>query len=115
MRDMKWTEHLSVVSSVASITGVSLVWLREFTKDTSFMTALFGSVASVVGALVSIGVLVVVVQLFAMGHRALMSRWASAVPAYWLLVGAVTIWLVFWAQLIIWWMVKEAWSMRFSG
>ncbi len=115
MKDMKWTEHLSVVSSVASITGVSLVWLREFTKDTTFMTALFGGMASLVGALVSIGVLVVVVQFFAMGHRGLRSRWPSAVPAYWLLVGAAVIWLVFWAQIIIWWFVKEAWATRFAG
>lgn len=115
MNNMKWTEHLSVVSSVASITGVSLVWLREFTKDASFMTALFGGMASLVGALVSIGVLVVAVQLFAVGHRFLSSKWSSAVPAYWLLWGAANIWLVFWGQIFIWWIVKEAWTMRFSG
>ncbi|MBK5437970.1 hypothetical protein JFV30_14410 [Pseudomonas sp. TH32] len=115
MKDMKWTEHLSVVSSVASITGVSLVWLDKSTKDTTFMTVLFGGMSSVVGALVSIGVLVVVVQLFAMGHRVLRSKWPSAVPAYWLLAGAAIIWLVFWAQFIIWFMVKEAWATRFSA
>ena len=115
MKDVKWTEHLSVVSSVASITGVSLVWLREFTKDTNFLTALFGGMASLVGALVSIGVLVVVVQLFAMGHRALRSKWPSAVPAYWLFMGAALISLVFFAYFIIWWVVKEAWVTGFSG
>jgi hypothetical protein len=112
---MKWTEHLSVISSVASITGVSLVWLQTLTKEASFMTALFGGVASVVGALVSIGSLVVTVQLFAMGHRYIRSSFPSAVPAYWLFVGAALIWGAFLLQIIIWWFVKEAWATRFSG
>lgn len=114
MKDIKWTEHLSVISSVASITGVSLVWLQSFTKEASFMTGLFGGVASLVGALVSIGSLVVGVQLFAIGHCFLKTRWSTAVPAYWLFVGAAVIWGLFLCQIIIWWFVKEAWNTGFS-
>jgi|GEM_PF-2849914 len=114
MKDMKWTEHLSVISSAASITGVSLVWLQALTKEANFMTAIFGGVASVVGALFSIGSLVVAIQLFALGHRYFRSRFPGAVPAYWLFGGAVTIWAEFLLQVVIWWFVKDAWATRFS-
>lgn len=115
MKDMKWTEHLSVISSVASITGVSLVWLHALTKEASFMTALFGGVASVVGALVSIGALVVTVQLFAAGHRYFKSSFPAGLPAYWFFVGPALVWGFFLLQIIIWWLVKEAWATGFSG
>ncbi|WP_426214655.1 hypothetical protein [Pseudomonas sp. DWRC2-2] len=113
MKDMKWTEHLSVISSVASITGVSLVWLQALTKEASFMTALFGGVASVAGALVSIGTLVVAFQLIVAGHSFLKPRFSAAVPAYWLFASAAVIWGVFLFQMIIWWFVREAWATRF--
>lgn len=112
MKDIKWTEHLSVISSVASITGVSLVWLQSFTKDASFLTALFGGIASLVGALVSIGTLVVSVQLFSIGHRFFGSRLRAALPAYWLFGGAVAIWAIFLLQMLIWYFVREAWATR---
>jgi len=115
MKGMSWTERLSVISSVASITGVSLVWLQSFVKKASFMTALFGGVASIVGALVSIGVLVVVVQLFLALGGFVRSKWPSAFWGYLLLVGAGSIWCVFLLQIAIWFVVKEAWAVQFSG
>ncbi|MNJ40254.1 hypothetical protein D3C77_351450 [compost metagenome] len=113
MKGMNWTERLSIVSSVASITGVSLVWMKSAVGDKNFMTALFGGVASVVGALFAIGVLLVTLQLFLLLHRRIKARWPSAVPGYWLIVGALVIWGSFWLQIAIWWLVSEAWTIRF--
>jgi len=114
MKGMSWTDRLSVVSSVASITGVSLVWMKSSVEDKSFMTSIFGGVASVVGALFSIGVILITLQLFLMIHRSIKVRWPAAVPGYWLICGAAVIWCSLLVQISIWWLVGEAWTMRFS-
>lgn len=115
MKGMNWTERLSVVSSVASITGVSLVWLQSFVKEASFMTTLFGGVATVVGSLVTLGVLVVAVQVFLALGQVVRRRLPSAIWGYGLFVGAAIIWGVFFSQLLIWSLVREAWTVHFSG
>ena len=112
---MSWTEHLSVISSIASITGVSLVWLQGVVKQASFKTALFGGVASVVGALVTVGLLVVAVQLFLSLGKVIKAKCPIALWGYGLFAGAGLIWVFFISQLLIWALVGEAWTVRFSS
>lgn len=114
-KDMKWTERLSVISSIASITGVSLVWLQGVVKEANFKTALFGIVASVVGALVTVGLLVVSAQLFVYVDSIVKKKCPPAVWGYGLFAGAGLIWSIFFSQLFIWALVGEAWTVRFSS
>jgi len=115
LKEMSWTERLSVISSIASITGVSLVWLQETVKPANFKTALFGGVASVVGALVTVGLLVVAVQLFLSVGKVIEERWPIALWGYRLFTGAGLIWGLLISQFVIWALVGEAWTIRFSS
>lgn len=113
MKDMTWPERLSVISSVVSITGVSLVWLSDLAGKATFMTKLFGVVASVSGAAASVGVAVIAFQIFMFLREYVQTRWPSMAFGIQALAFATLIWCGFLVIIFIWFLVKEAWLTRF--
>lgn len=53
---MKWTEGLGVVSSIASITGISMLWFKERIGEAEVLQLLVNGLASVVATLLTLAV-----------------------------------------------------------
>lgn len=63
---MKWSEMLSIASSIASLTGVSLVWLatQQAVQDVSILKIVFQGVVGLIASLLTIGLLFLLVRAF---------------------------------------------------
>ena len=110
---MKWSEVLGVVSSLASITGVSIMWASQALKGSAPLQVANFAATAFVASLFSLGVL--------FGATLLLLWLNSCIPhpqwkiLYWCFAGGFAIWGCFYALIFIWFMAADLWSMGFSG
>lgn len=107
---MRWMEAINVGGSIASISGVSLLWLRTLAPGAQLHNLVAGSIASLAGTLLPIGVFVITLELLTAGARWLI---ASATPRqrtiYWSLASAIAIVASSLLLLAVWTGVYIAW------
>jgi hypothetical protein len=110
---MRWTEAVNLGGSIASISGVSLLWLRTLAPEVQLQNLLSGFIASLVGALLSVGLCALALELLAAGAQWLA---VAATPRqrtiYWSFASAAAIVVVGMVLLLIWMGVYIAWVIK---
>ena len=110
---MKWSEILGVISSVASITGVSVIWASEALKGASPLQVANYAATAVVASLFSIGLI--------FGVTLLLLWLDSQIPyiqlriLYWCFAAGVAVWGCFYTLVFIWFMAADLGRTVFSG
>ncbi|MFJ4386981.1 hypothetical protein ACIP02_21970 [Pseudomonas sp. NPDC089408] len=108
---MKWTDMLSVASSIATLTGVSLVWLstQPAFKSVSILALAFQGVVGLVASLLTVGVTFFLVRTHSSALEEVKPR---NVIYVWTLCLSILIvaWLI--AMSIIWSFAMMLWSIK---
>lgn len=66
---MKWTDVINLAGSIASVTGVSLVWLHTLLPDAKTHNLILGTLGSVVGTLLTVGLVAFAIEALLSGSR----------------------------------------------
>ncbi len=110
---MKWSEVLSVVSSVASITGMSLFSAGTLLQSESPRQMAWTVVATICATMISIACLTGVVQLTLIGDRAYSKVGIPSIRLiYWCLAGAFSLFVSAVLLLGAWYALQEAWAIE---
>lgn len=110
---MKWSEILGVISSIASITGVSVIWASEALKASSPLQVANYAAMAVVASLFSIGLIFGATLFLLWLDRKIPSMQFRIL--YWCFAGGLAIWGAFYALITIWFIAADLWRMGFSG
>jgi len=111
---MKWQDTLNTAGSIASITGVSLVWFKALTPNVTYFNLVFGLFASIVGALVTVGLIALTIEILQSGARRFEVNTSNQkkLTIYWsfstaaaMLVGGMLLFLT-WGLVSIAWIIK---------
>ncbi|NVZ36567.1 hypothetical protein HX786_00665 [Pseudomonas sp. 21615526] len=105
---MKWSEMLSVASSIATLTGVSLVWLstQQALQNVSILKMMFQGVVGLIASLVTIGLFFLLVSGFVAvlndcKQKDVVYVWTFGL-ALWIAGGAAVIWFVWGVAVFLW-------------
>lgn len=109
---MKWNDVLGVISSVATITGVSLLWIGNAVKDWTPLQAAHTAALATTASLFTLGFLYGVIQLLARGHRACDSLEARVL--YWCFGGGIAVLLGFYILMTLWMIAATFWQVEIS-
>lgn len=110
---MKWSEVLSVVSSVASITGMSLFSAGTLLQPESPRQIAWMVATAICAAMVSIGCLTGVVQVLLLGDRAYLRDVEPSIRfMYWCFLGAISIIISVMFLFGVWYGLQDAWGLK---
>lgn len=111
---MKWSEVLSVVSSVASITGMSLITAGTMLSSENPRQIAWMVVSAMCGAMLSIGCLTGLVQLLLFWDRAYAKQEHPSIRfMFWCFAGAVSLLVSLFFLTGIWYVLEDAWAIKF--
>lgn len=110
---MKWSEALSIASSIATLTGVSLAGMSKLGgfKDAGVVEIAFKSVSAIFCVLVAIGVLYFVVQKFS---KTLAGMKEEDHPYMWTFGLAIAVLATACAWGLLYWIALFYWDVHYS-
>jgi len=110
---MKWQNTLKTGGAIASITGVSLVWVKALTPNVTSFNLVFGLFASIVAALVTVGLIALTIEILQSGARRLeVNTSKQKLTIYWSFSTAAAIFVGGMLLFLTWGLVSIAWIIR---
>lgn len=107
---MKWSEVLSVVSSVASITGISLLWLKEQVGPIGALELVWNAMTAMMATLFSLGLVFLLVQTMLFLHEQIGTAHNGVVQMrilFWCFIGGLVLFIGVGSLIAIWKLASE--------
>lgn len=107
---MKWSEVLSVVSSVASITGISLLWIKQQVGPTGVLELVWNTMTATMATLFSVGFVFFLVQGMLLLHRLIGTAHNGVLQMrilFWCFVGGGALFIGVSSLIAIWKLASE--------